>query len=647
MVPRSVSARANIISGGSIVPRSMQARFDDSSGDAVVSESLTPGDKRSGGDTLATPCRSHGSGAPIDATRGAAVSEAPVGQTPDRSGIGGHGHASAEAGSLEIDEQDRSRSTAFPIRPTSDSSAVFPFVNVKILEHLLKGYDLAKTKYLVDGFTTGFSLGCVAPQPGDCGRNLSSCAVAPEVVDDYIKAKLACRRLIGPFTASPFPMNKISPIGLIPKATPGEFRIIHHLSYPSGRSINDSIPQEAVRVSYGGIDDAICEILSRDTPSFLAKTDIKCAYRIVPIRASERCLLGVRWQGNLYFDCALPMGCSSSSKIFQEISDALVWIAKNQFGCASIVNVLDDFLFIEGSLELCQIALGSFIRLCDLLCIPLKISKTVQPCTTIEFLGLELDSVHRMVTLPKSKVDLLTSELQNALQESSLPLRSVQSIIGKLNFACLAVPIGRPFLRRLIDTTRGIVRPWHRLRLTDPVRNDIEAWLNFLYAFNGKAMMTGRYPSLSKLVCLHTDASGAVGFGAILGSSWLHGEWPLALKHHSIAVKEIIPIVIALHSWSTRLNGECVRVVSDNLSVVCAINAQLCKNQGLMRWVRRLFIICMLSSIHVAAVHIPSKENACADSLSRGLLQRFRRLKPTADPLPTGWSWDSFEDLLQ
>ena len=117
MVPRSVSARANIISGGSIVPRSMQARFDDSSGDAAVSESLTPGDNRSGGgDTLATPCRSHGSGAPIDATRGTAVSEAPVGQTPDRSGIGGPGHASAEAGSLEIDKKDRPRSTAFPLR---------------------------------------------------------------------------------------------------------------------------------------------------------------------------------------------------------------------------------------------------------------------------------------------------------------------------------------------------------------------------------------------------------------------------------------------------------------------------------------------------------------------------------------------------
>ena len=76
-------------------------------------------------------------------------------------------------------------------------------------------------------------------------------------------------------------MNKISPIGLIPKATPGEFRIIHHLSYPSDRSVAVSIPQEAVRVSYGGFDDAICVILSRDTASFFTMTDIKCAYRIV------------------------------------------------------------------------------------------------------------------------------------------------------------------------------------------------------------------------------------------------------------------------------------------------------------------------------------------------------------------------------
>lgn len=98
------------------------------------------------------------------------------------------------------------------------------------------------------------------------------------------------------------------------------------------------------------------------------------------------------------------MGCSSSSNIFQSVSDALVWIAAQKFECASVVNVLDDFLFLERSEVLFKIALGSFIRLCELARIPLKTSKTVQPCTKLEFLGLELDSVEKQVRLPESKV---------------------------------------------------------------------------------------------------------------------------------------------------------------------------------------------------------------------------------------------------
>ena len=148
---------------------------------------------------------------------------------------------------------------------------------------------------------------------------ISSSAAAPEVIDDYVEAKLASGRLIGPYTGSPFPMYTISPIDLMPNATPGEFRIINQFLYPSGRSVSDSIPQEAVRVRYSGIDDAIWEILSPDTPACLAKTDIQCAYRIFPIRASECCLVGFWWPCNSYFDCALPLGCSSAARFFKRL----------------------------------------------------------------------------------------------------------------------------------------------------------------------------------------------------------------------------------------------------------------------------------------------------------------------------------------
>lgn len=41
-------------------------------------------------------------------------------------------------------------------------------------------------------------------------------------------------------------------------------------------------------------------------------------------------------------------------------------------------------------------------------------------------------------------------------------LQELQSLIGVLNFACLVVVPGRAFLRRLIDLTIGVKKPYYR-----------------------------------------------------------------------------------------------------------------------------------------------------------------------------------------
>ena len=64
-------------------------------------------------------------------------------------------------------------------------------------------------------------------------------------------------RVAGPFDISPFPNLQISPLGLVPKKKVGEYRVIHHLSYPDHLSINDGIPQDKCTVQYQTIDDAI------------------------------------------------------------------------------------------------------------------------------------------------------------------------------------------------------------------------------------------------------------------------------------------------------------------------------------------------------------------------------------------------------
>jgi hypothetical protein len=81
--------------------------------------------------------------------------------------------------------------------------------------------------------------------------------------------------------------------------------LIHHLSFPRGSSVNDAIATENTSVHYATVADAIRLIKLAGPGCFLAKTDVKNAFRIIPIRPSDHYLLGMKWRGLYYFDrCA-------------------------------------------------------------------------------------------------------------------------------------------------------------------------------------------------------------------------------------------------------------------------------------------------------------------------------------------------------
>ena len=71
-------------------------------------------------------------------------------------------------------------------------------------------------------------------------------------------------------------------------------------------------------------------------------------------------------------------------------------------------------------------------------------------------MGLELDTVRFKVRLPEDKLHQLKSEIQSFKLKRSATLQELQSLIGKINFACNVVPPGRTLLRRVINLTTGL-----------------------------------------------------------------------------------------------------------------------------------------------------------------------------------------------
>ena len=229
-------------------------------------------------------------------------------------------------------------------------------IKVDKLQLYLEGYPARSKQYLLDGFSFGFS-----------SKNLISAITNPTAVDAKLDKEIDLGRIVGPFDSRPFSVFHISPLDLIPKKLPGEFRLIHHLSFPEGHSINSHIPKIASSVHYANIDDAIRLVRRSGRGCGLAKTDVKNAFRLIPVSPSDYNLLGICWRNKFYVDRNLAMGLSSSCKIFESFSSALEWIARVKLNIPGILHLLDDFLIVSRSLSSCENNLRAFLQTCDVL----------------------------------------------------------------------------------------------------------------------------------------------------------------------------------------------------------------------------------------------------------------------------------------
>ena len=150
--------------------------------------------------------------------------------------------------------------------------------------------------------------------------------------------------------------------------------------------------------------DAI-RLIKRTGPGcLLAKTDIKSAFRIIPIHQNDHTLLGMKWRRLYYSDRCMPMGCSSSCKIFETFSTAIEWIARHKLNINKLLHFLDDFLFLSSTRTQCQGDLDRFLIFCSHLGIPIAPEKNCGSATTLTFAGIELDSIKSEAHLPKDKI---------------------------------------------------------------------------------------------------------------------------------------------------------------------------------------------------------------------------------------------------
>lgn len=490
-------------------------------------------------------------------------------------------------------------------------------------------------QFMLSGFTHGFELG-VSPEP-DLRTATHSAKPATSKLMEKINSEVMKGNIVGPFQEKPLLDLFTSPLYVIPKPGSSKVRMIFDLSHPKNGSVNDNIDRARCSVRYCTVHEVGQLLLNMygDGGAWLAKVDLRDAYRIVPIRKQDWRFLGLVANGEYYVDRMLPMGAASSCQIFQRISLGL----KNMFlqSCnieVHIFNYLDDFLLISPSRASCSEALGCFERFCAKLGVPISDHKTVRECKSLVFLGLGIDAASLTLYIPAEKQVKTLSKLERFLGSNPQRVKRWQSMVGSLNHLAQVIPAGRVYLSSLYGSVAGVLsRHAHSLRrISAEARQDLETWFSLLQAPPGRRFKVFD-SSRSSWPPLFTDASSSVGYGITWGQQWAFGKWPVGRKCN-IALLELFPVVLALLLLDGSTSDQALNVGTDNMALVAVLNSIYSKDAALRCLLKPIAQLCLSRNILIVASHVPGRVNIGPDLLSRGKIQDFRMLFPHMLPQP-------------
>ena len=152
--------------------------------------------------------------------------------------------------------------------------------------------------------------------------------------------------MAGPFIKSSITNVHINRLGVIAKGhQSNKWRLIVDLSHPVGHSVNDGISKKLSSLKYITVDTAISHFINFGPGTFLAKIDIKHAFRLLPVHPVNRHVLAMHLNNNIYIGTCLLFGLRSAPKLFKILADLLSWIVEAK-EVAPILHHLDDFLLL-------------------------------------------------------------------------------------------------------------------------------------------------------------------------------------------------------------------------------------------------------------------------------------------------------------
>ena len=124
--------------------------------------------------------------------------------------------------------------------------------------------------------------------------------------------------------------------------------------------------------------------------------------------------------------------------------------------------------------------LNTTVTVCNALGIPLALEKVAGPATSLEFLGILLDTERMQARLPAEKLLRTQQAVAQWLCRKNATKREILSLVGHLQHAAKVVRPGRTFVARMYATAAKVLQLDYYTRLNEDFRSDLWWWYTFL-----------------------------------------------------------------------------------------------------------------------------------------------------------------------
>ena len=284
-----------------------------------------------------------------------------------------------------------------------------------------------------------------------------------------------------------------SPIGAIPKSTPGKYRFIMDQSR-GPYSLNSTIPRHKVKVKLDTIHDLGKKLLAvrKKYPKrkiILWKSDVKSAYRLLPVHPHWQIKQAVFVNGQHHIDRCNTFGNRGGGWNWDSFISLVNWIGTEKKGISDLLGYVDDNFswefeenkrYYKPYKKLMPTKQVKLLKLWDELGIPHEEEKQLSG-PSLRILGYDVDANAMTVQVPNEKKDKVVKLLRSNAREGKLyTINDLQSVAGSVASALSLYPRLRPGLRVLFDEMAKQKPGATKLRVTRHVARSLSELASYL-----------------------------------------------------------------------------------------------------------------------------------------------------------------------